>query len=100
MNAHNKAGLKVPQDISWGISWGKLTTFGVSCVHAHSQEMGRAFVISAHLWKELIYHRQVKARLPRIRVSFPSDFSVQSISGRACLAGAVVGHIPTPFLLP
>ena len=99
-NAQNKAGLRVPQDISWGVSWERLTAFGLSRVHAHSQEMCRAVVSSTHLWQELIYHRQVKTRLLRIRVSFPSDCSVQSISGRAWLAGAVLGQVPTPFLLP
>lgn len=47
MNALKKTGLKVAWDISWGFSWERLTTFGLPCVHAQSQELGRAVVSSA-----------------------------------------------------
>lgn len=76
-NAQNKAGLKVPQDISWGVSRERLSSFGLSCVCAHSQEMCRAVVSSVHLWQELIYHRRVKTRSLRIRVSFPWESGKQ-----------------------
>jgi len=76
MNAQNEAGMKVPWDISWGVSWERLTTLGLLCVCAHSQEMWTSAVSSARLWQELIYHTQAKTKLLKIGVSFPSNCSV------------------------